>query len=111
MRKRIISVALALCLCISSTSMAYASQGDPMRQEDALTEQSASKLAARDSTIPTPTEAYEAMIALKDQDKYKGLHGPMTSLIPIQKDIITGRAEPLTVRISAPWDAWPLPLY
>ena len=71
MRKRIISVALALCLCISSTSMAYASQGDPMQQEDALTEQSASKLAARDSTIPTPTEAYEAMIALKDQDKYK----------------------------------------
>ena len=71
MRKRIISVALALCLCISSTSMAYASQGDPMQQEDALTEQSASKLAARDSTIPTPTEAYKAMIALKDQDKYK----------------------------------------
>ena len=34
-------------------------------------EESTSGLVTRDSTIPTPTEAYEAMIALKDRDEYK----------------------------------------
>ena len=63
MKKRIFSVALALFLCISSHSAAYA------WQEDVLTEASGS--AARDSTVPTPAEAYAAMIALKDQDGYR----------------------------------------
>ena len=54
---------LALFLCISSHFAADA------WQEDVLTEASGS--AARDSTVPTPAEAYAAMIALKDQDGYR----------------------------------------
>lgn len=63
LKKRIFSAVLALFLCISSHSAAYA------WQEDVLTEASGS--AARDSTVPTPAEAYAAMIALKDQDGYR----------------------------------------
>ncbi len=54
--------------------MVYASQEEPLQplqQEDVLMEESTSGLVTRDSTIPTPTEAYEAMIALKDRDEYK----------------------------------------
>ncbi len=71
MRQSIISVVLALCLCIPSQSVAYAWQEDPSLQVDVLTEESTSGLVTRDSTIPTPAEVYEAMIALKDQDAYK----------------------------------------
>ena len=71
MKKRIFSVALALCLCISSQSVAHAWQEEPLHQEDFLSEESTSGLPARDSMVPTPTQAYESMIALKDQDAYK----------------------------------------
>ena len=71
MKQRIIAVALVLCLCISSQSVAYAWQEDASLQENVLTEESVSGQVARDSTVPTPTEVYEAMIALKDQDAYK----------------------------------------
>ena len=70
MKKRILSVVLALCLCISSQSVAYAGQEEALWQED-LTDESTSRLAARDSTIPTPTEVYESMIALKEREEYK----------------------------------------
>ncbi|MDE7045325.1 MAG: leucine-rich repeat domain-containing protein, partial [Acetatifactor sp.] len=36
-----------------------------------LTEESTSELSTRDSAFPTPAEAYEAMIALKDQEGYQ----------------------------------------
>ena len=67
MKRSILSVALALCLSISSQSVAYAWPEDPSQQADVLMEESISGLAARDSTIPTQSEAYEAMIAMKAQ--------------------------------------------
>ena len=66
MKRRILSVALTLCLCISSQSMAYAGPENPSLQEEIIMEESASELSARDGTIPTQTEAYNAMNALKD---------------------------------------------
>ena len=71
MKKRILSVILTLCLCISTQSVAYAGQGDFSQQEDVLMEESASRLSASGAEIPTPKEVYESMIALKDQDKFK----------------------------------------
>lgn len=71
MKKRMISVVLTLCLCISSQLVAHAWQGEPLQQEDVLRGESASGLAASDSVVPSPTKAYNAMIALKDRDEYK----------------------------------------
>ena len=71
MKKIILSIALALCLCISSPSVAGAWQEDLSLQVDILTGKSISAPVTRDSTVPTPTEIYQAMIALKDQDAYK----------------------------------------
>ncbi len=71
MKKRIFSAVLALCLCISSQSVAHAFQEEPSQNEYVLSEDTQDGLAARDSAIPTPAEAYQAMIALKDQDMYK----------------------------------------
>ncbi len=67
MKKRILSVILALCLCISTQSVAYAGQGELLQQEDALAEESESKMEARDAIDPTEKEVYESMIALKDE--------------------------------------------
>ena len=71
MKKRMLAVVLALCLCISSQSVVYAWQEDTLQQGDVLAVESTSQLVTRDSTIPAPTEVYEAMIALKDRDGYK----------------------------------------
>ena len=71
MKQRIFTIIFALCLCISSQSVVYAWQETSLLQEDVLKEEPASGLSTRDSTIPTPTEVYESMIALKDQDAYK----------------------------------------
>lgn len=71
MKRRIFAIVLALCLCLSSQSVAHARQEVPLGQEDVLTGEAASGLTARDSTIPTPTEVYEAMTALKDREEYK----------------------------------------
>jgi len=70
-KKRIISIALALCLCVSSQSVVHARQEEPLRHADVLAEQSISGPAARDNTLPVPTEVYEAMIALKERDGYR----------------------------------------
>lgn len=67
MKKRILSVILALCLCISTQSVAYAGQGELLQQEDALAEEAKSKMEARDAIDPTEKEVYESMIALKDE--------------------------------------------
>lgn len=68
MKQRVLSAALALCLCISST--AYATeQEDNSTQENVSTEESGDSTTS-DSMLPTPTEIYNAMIALKDQDGY-----------------------------------------
>ncbi len=40
-------------------------------QGDVLVEESISGMVTRDGAIPTPTEVYEAMTALKEQDGYK----------------------------------------
>ena len=71
MKKRILSVALILCLCISFQSTTYAWQEEPSPQEEIAAAQPASEPATRDSTVPAPAEAYKAMIALKNQDAYK----------------------------------------
>jgi len=71
LKKRIVSAVLAMCLCMSSPSIAYASQEDPLRQEDVIIEESGSGSVSRDSEIPSPSEVYDAMIALKDRDEYK----------------------------------------
>ena len=77
MKQRFFSAALALCLFISSPLAAYAEEDDtpqqdmPLQQEAAYAEGSTYGLDAREETIPSPAEAYEAMIALKDQDAYK----------------------------------------
>ena len=61
MKRRILSVILAMFLCISSHSVAQAQQK----------EVSVSGPVTRDSTVPTPTEVYEAMTALQDREEYK----------------------------------------
>ena len=71
MKKRLIAVALALCVCVSSQSVAHAWQEDSLRQENVGTENNAAGPDTRDSTIPAPAEVYAAMIALKEQDAYK----------------------------------------
>ncbi len=71
MKRQILSTALGLCLCISSLSVAHAWQKAPALQENALTEEAISELVTCDSTVPTPQEVYEAMIALQDDDRYK----------------------------------------
>ena len=72
MKRQILSVVLALCLCISFPSAVYAWQEDSLLQEEEFTKAPASGSVTRGSTIPAPTEVYGAMIALKDQDAYKG---------------------------------------
>ena len=71
MKQRILAAALVLCLCISSQSVAYAWQEPLLMQGDVLVEESISGMVTRDGAIPTPTEVYEAMTALKEQDGYK----------------------------------------
>ncbi len=72
MKKRILSAAIALCLCISiPQSAAYAWQEESLQQGDASAAESKSELTIRDSANPDPAQVYNAMIALKDQDAYK----------------------------------------
>ena len=71
MKKRIVTIALAVSVCFSSQSVAYAWQDAPLLQEDVLVEESLSGLVTREAECPSPAEAYEAMIALKDREEYK----------------------------------------
>lgn len=77
MKQRIFSAALALCLFISSPLAAYAEDGYTTQQDISLQQEAASAegstygLDVRDNVIPTPTEVYNAMIALKNQEAYK----------------------------------------
>ncbi len=71
MKKRIVSIALALCLCLSSQSVAYAGLEEPVPEGNVFTDESQIRLAAADVEIPTPTQVYQSMIALRDQDMYK----------------------------------------
>ncbi len=71
MKKRILSVVLALCLCISSHSVAFAQQEEASPQGEGHAPEPMAALAASDAAVPSPADAYEAMIALKDQDAYK----------------------------------------
>ena len=100
MKQRVLSVALALCLCVSSQSVSYALPKDTsqqeeipeeksmeeadddveksavvqkttLREEDILSKETSDEAAVRSGDILSPSEAYEAMIALKDQEAYK----------------------------------------
>ena len=71
MKKRIVTIALAVSVCFSSQSVAYAWQDAPLLQEDVLVEESLSGPVTREAECPSPAEAYEAMIALKDREEYK----------------------------------------
>ncbi len=59
MKQRVLSVALALCLCISSQSVAYASQEDTLQQKDVLTEDPAEKPEGDDEEISAPLPPLE----------------------------------------------------
>ena len=71
LKLRILSVVLALCLCISSKTVAFAWQEDPAFREDAKMAEALSPLAVQERTSPSPQEAYAAMIALKEQAPYQ----------------------------------------
>jgi len=71
LKKRIVTIALAVSVCFSSQSVAYAWQDAPLLQEDVLVEESLSGPVTREAECPSPAEAYEAMIALKDREEYK----------------------------------------
>lgn len=71
MKLKILSAALALCLCASSLPDAHAGQVVPLSQEVSAEESVSPQASGEDSTIPTSTQVYEAMIALKDRDAYK----------------------------------------
>lgn len=71
MKKRIVSIALALCVCLSSQSVAYAGLEEPVPEGNVFTDESQIRIAADDVEIPTPTQVYESMIALRDQEMYK----------------------------------------
>ncbi len=69
LKKRVFSVIIALCLCISSLSVAHARQEASSRQGDIPVGELTSD--ARDNAIPTPAEVYQAMISLKDREEYQ----------------------------------------
>ena len=69
MKQRILSVALALCLVLSSQSAAYA--WDTPAPEADYMEESTFGLDARGDTSLTPTGVYEAMSVLKSNEKFK----------------------------------------
>ena len=46
-------------------------QKTTLREEDILSEETSDEAVVRNSDIPSPSEAYEAMIALKDQEAYR----------------------------------------
>lgn len=71
LKRRIFTIVLMLCLCISSRPVAHAQQEVPLGQENVLMGEAVSGMTVRDSTVPTPMEVYEAMISLKDQEAYK----------------------------------------
>lgn len=105
MKKRFISAALTLCLCLSSQSVAQASwQEGSLQQGDVLIAEPTPKLNARESAVPSPTEAYQAMIALKEQEALKREQpGRTTSLIRMKRDITIGMAGLLMERGLAQW--------
>lgn len=68
-KSRSIIIPLALCLCISAVPRAHAQQEAILPQEVPLTaESSAGPTLHGEGLIPTPQEAYAAMIALKTED-------------------------------------------
>jgi len=84
LKKRIVTIALAVSVCFSSQSVAYAWQDAPLLQEDVLVEESLSGPVTREAECPSPAEAYEAMIALKDREErleeLRLLHGTETKM-------------------------------
>ena len=70
MKKRILSVVFALCMCISSPSAAHAWQEDSLRQEAVPAEEFTFGAVTRDSESLSPAGVYASMIALKEQDAY-----------------------------------------
>lgn len=70
-RQMITSTALAMCLCMFSLSTVHACEEIPLPLKDVHAERTTAGLVACDSTIPSPGEIYQAMVALQDQDAYK----------------------------------------
>ncbi len=65
MQQKMLSIALALCLCLSAVPTAYA-RNFPSPQEDSSAEAyTAETVPYEDVKVPTQLEAYNAMIALK----------------------------------------------
>ncbi len=72
MKRRIFSMALALCLCPSLVPTAHAWGGVSPRQETFFSEESGSDLVPyAEGDIPTPQEAYEIMTSFKANEKFQ----------------------------------------
>lgn len=67
MKRRIFATVLALCVCMAAVPTAYAWQVP--QTEVSVVERT--EKAASGTEIPTPQEAYAAMIALKEQNGYR----------------------------------------
>lgn len=73
MKQRVLSIvtALALCMCIAAPSRAYALQEAPFSEADYFEPTAAADpIPYADGDIPTPQEAYAAMIALKSNSYF-----------------------------------------
>ena len=71
MKKRILSIALALCLCLSAVPEARAWQEPaPSRQNVPAAASTDAPAPYAGEAVPTPEEAYAAMIALKEDARY-----------------------------------------
>ena len=65
MKKQILALALALCLCSPFQQTAYAGQGNPLEQERVLTKKAADKSVIYIAEY-TETDVYSAIIKMKD---------------------------------------------
>ena len=65
MKKQILALALALCLCSPFQQTAYAGQGNPLEQEKALTKKTADKSVTYIAEF-TETDVYSAIIKMKN---------------------------------------------
>lgn len=71
MKRRVFSVALALCLCVSAIPGGHAWQESPPARESAsAAELPNSPVSYAEGVVPTPQEAYGILIGFKDREGY-----------------------------------------
>ncbi len=71
MKKQVFSIILALCFCMSAIWKVYAEQENLSQQNNFIVKDFEDKpVTYNDTSIPTYNEAYESMIALKENSNY-----------------------------------------